>query len=132
MRPTVASFRQKKTGWPVKFELTESTRQAIDDFLRTTGKKPGECLFAGEALTVAEPLGSTRGFFQVGLAGTGLDPDLFGTRSLRRTKATLVYRRTGNLRAVQLLLGHTKIESTVRYLGIEVDDALAIAEQVDV
>ncbi len=62
----------------------------------------------------------------------GLDPKLFGTHSLRRTKATLIYRRTGNLRAVQLLLGHTKIESTVRYLGIEVDDGLAIAEQVDV
>jgi integrase len=62
----------------------------------------------------------------------GLDPTSFGTHSLRRTKATLIYRRTGNLRAVQLLLGHRKIESTVRYLGIEVDDALAIAEQVDV
>ena len=62
----------------------------------------------------------------------GLDPLLFGTHSLRRTKATLIYRRTGNLRAVQLLLGHTKIESTVRYLGIEMDDALAIAEQVDI
>jgi integrase len=61
-----------------------------------------------------------------------LDPKLFGTHSLHRTKATLIYRRTGNLRAVQLLLGHSKIESTVRYLGIEVDDALAIAEQVDV
>ncbi|MBT3768219.1 MAG: tyrosine-type recombinase/integrase, partial [Rhodospirillales bacterium] len=62
----------------------------------------------------------------------GLDPSLFGTHSLRRTKATLIYRKTGNLRAVQLLLGHTKVESTVRYLGIEVDDALAIAEKVDV
>jgi integrase len=62
----------------------------------------------------------------------GLDPRLYGTHSLRRTKATLIYRRTGNLRAVQLLLGHAKIESTVRYLGVEVDDALAIAEQVDV
>jgi len=62
----------------------------------------------------------------------GLDPSFFGTHSLRRTKATLIYRRTGNLRAVQLLLGHAKIESTVRYLGIEVDDAFAIAEQVDV
>jgi integrase len=61
----------------------------------------------------------------------GLDPHLFGTHSSRRTKATLIYRRTGNLRAVQLLLGHTKIESTVRYLGIEVDDALSIAEQVE-
>ena len=66
------------------------------------------------------------------LSGIGLDPHLYGTHSLRRTKATLIYRRTGNLRAVQLLLGHTKIESTVRYLGIDVDDALAIAEQVDV
>jgi integrase len=65
------------------------------------------------------------------IASIGLDPSLFGTHSLRRTKATLIYRRTGNLRAVQLLLGHTKIESTVRYLGIEVDDALSIAEQVD-
>ena len=65
------------------------------------------------------------------IGSVGLDPRLFGTHSLRRTKATLIYRRTGNFRAVQLLLGHTKIESTVRYLGIEVDDALAIAEQVD-
>ena len=64
------------------------------------------------------------------IGSVGLDARLFGTHSLRRTKATLIYRRTGNLRAVQLLLGHTKIESTVRYLGIEVDDALAIAEQL--
>ena len=62
----------------------------------------------------------------------GLNPSLFGTHSLRRTKATLIYRRTGNLRAVQILLGHTKIESTVRYLGVEVDDALAISAQVDI
>jgi integrase len=62
----------------------------------------------------------------------GLDPCLYGTHSLRRTKATLIYKKTGNLRAVQLLLGHAKIESTVRYLGIEVDDALAVAEQIDV
>jgi integrase len=66
------------------------------------------------------------------IGSVGRNPRLFGTHSLRRTKATLIYRRTGNLRAVQLLLGHTKIESTVRYLGIEVDDALAIAEPVDV
>jgi integrase len=66
------------------------------------------------------------------IASIGLDPKLFATHSLRRTKATLIYRRTCNLRAVQLLLGHTKTESAVRYLGIEVDDALAIAEQVDV
>jgi integrase len=62
----------------------------------------------------------------------GLDPAAYGTHSMRRTKPTLIYRRTRNLRAVQLLLGHTKLESTVRYLGIEVDDALEIAEQTEV
>jgi site-specific recombinase XerD len=62
----------------------------------------------------------------------GLDPTAYGTHSMRRTKATLIYRRTKNLRAVQLLLGHTKLESTVRYLGIEVDDALEISEQTEV
>jgi integrase len=128
-----ASVRQKKTGRPVKFELTESTRQALDDYLRATGKKPGDHLFAGRrepnrGLTTRQYARLLSGW----LAGIGLDPHMFGTHSLRRTKATLIYRRTGNLRAVQLLLGHTKIESTVRYLGIEVDDALAIAEQVDV
>ena len=66
------------------------------------------------------------------VSSIGLNASFYGTHSLRRTKATLIYRRTGNLRAVRLLLGHTKIESTVRYLGIEVDDVLAMAEQVDV
>jgi integrase len=62
----------------------------------------------------------------------GLDPSRYGTHSLRRTKATLIYRRTKNIRAVQLLLGHSKLESTVRYLGIEVDDALEISEQIEI
>jgi integrase len=62
----------------------------------------------------------------------GLDPADYGTHSMRRTKATLIYRRTKNLRAVQLLLGHSKLESTVRYLGIEVDDALEISEQTEI
>jgi integrase len=66
------------------------------------------------------------------LVSVGLDPRKFATHSRRRTKATLIYRRTGNLRVVQLLLGHTRIESTVRYLGVEVDDALEIAEKIDV
>ncbi|WP_225649305.1 tyrosine-type recombinase/integrase [Bradyrhizobium australafricanum] len=128
-----ASVRQKKTGRPVKFELTESTRQAIDDYMKAAGKRPGDYLFVGRrgpsfSLT-------TRQYAQLlsdWIANAGLDPHLFGTHSLRRTKAAMIYRRAGNLRAVQLLLGHTKIESTVRYLGIEVDDALAIAEQIDV
>jgi len=128
-----ATVRQKKTGMLVRFEVTEQTRQAVDDYIRAADKKPGDFLFAaprrpGRGL-------STRQYARlVGnwIRGIGLDPCRFGTHSLRRTKATLIYRRTGNLRAVQLLLGHSKIESTVRYLGIEVDDALAIAEQIDV
>ena len=128
-----AMVRQRKTGRPVKFELTDQTRQAVDDYLRAAGKKPGEFLFSSRR-AIARCM-TTRQYARLvceWIASTGLDPRLFGTHSLRRTKATLIYRHTGNLRAVQLLLGHTKIESTVRYLGIEVDDALAIAEQVDV
>jgi len=128
-----ATVRQKKTGRPVKFELGEQTRQAVDDYLKTANKRPGEFLFTGRR--GANSCMTTRQYARLvseWIGGVGLDPRLFGTHSLRRTKATLIYRRTGNLRAVQLLLRHTKIESTVRYLGIEVDDALAIAEQVDV
>ena len=128
-----ATIRQKKTGRPVKFELTEQTRQAIDDYLKAASKKPGQVLFNGRR--GADHGMTTRQYARLlseWIASIGLDPHFFGTHSLRRTKATLIYRRTGNLRAVQLLLGHTKIESTVRYLGIEVDDALAIAEQIDV
>jgi integrase len=128
-----ATVRQRKTGRPVKFELTDQTRQAVDDYLRAAGKKPDEFLFTGSRRMgqCMTPRQYAR-LVSRWTAGIGLDSKLFGTHSLRRTKATLIYRRTGNLRAVQLLLGRTKIESTVRYLGIEVDDALAIAEQVDV
>jgi integrase len=128
-----ATVRQKKTGRPVRFELTEQTRQAVDAYLKAAGKKPGEFVFTRERSP--EQGMTTRQYARLvsdWITGIGLDAKVFGTHSLRRTKATLIYRRTGNLRAVQLLLGHTKIESTVRYLGIEVDDALAIAEQVEV
>ena len=125
-----AIIRQSKTGRPVQFEITEHTRQAIDVHLRISGRKSGDFLFAGR------DGGLTRRQYArlVGewTASIGLDPLKYGTHSLRRTKATLIYRRTGNLRAVQLLLGHSKIESTVRYLGIEIDDAIEIAEKTDV
>jgi len=127
-----ATVRQKKTGHPVKFELTEQTRQAIDEYLQTTGRKHGEPLFRGRRTGRSLTTRQYARLLSEWIASIGLDPNLYGTHSLRRTKATLIYKRTGNLRAVQLLLGHTKIESTVRYLGIEVDDALAIAEQIDV
>ena len=126
-----ATVRQKKTGRPVRFELTEQTRQAVDGYIKTSRKKPGEFLFTvprgpEHGMSARQCARLVSGW----IASIGLDPHLYGTHSLRRTKATLIYRRTGNLQAVQLLLGHTKIESTVRYLGIEVDDALSIAEQV--
>ena len=127
------TVRQSKTGRPVRFEITEQTRQAIEEHLAVGSKRPGDFLFHGRG-GKGRCL-STRQYARLlseWIASIGLDPALFGTHSLRRTKVTLIYRRTGNLRAVQLLLGHTKVESTVRYLGIEVDDALAIAEQIDV
>jgi integrase len=126
------SVRQRKTGRPVRFEPTEQTRQAIDDYLTSTGKKPGEYLFDGRRPRESMTTRQYARLLADWLVGIGLDPHVYGTHSLRRTKATLIYRRTGNLRAVQLLLGHTKIESTVRYLGIDIDDALAISEQVDI
>jgi integrase len=109
-----ATIRQSKTGRPVRFELTDQTRMAIDEYLRLAGRKPGQLLFAGRG-------DGTRGLttrqyarlVQEWVASIGLDPAKFGTHSLRRTKAVLIYRRTGNLRAVQLLLGHSKIESTM-------------------
>ncbi len=101
-----ATVRQKKTGRPVRFELTEQTRQALDDYLRLRGRRAGDFLFAGRG-------GRGRGLttrqyarlVSTWISSIGLDPLKFGTHSLRRTKATLIYRRTGNLRAVQLLLG---------------------------
>ncbi len=126
-----ATVRQRKTGRPVKFEITEQTRSAIDDYLKT--RELNEFLFPGGRSR--EHCLTTRQYARLvstWIAGIGLDASLFGTHSLRRTKATLIYRRTGNLRAVQLLLGHSKVESTVRYLGVEVDDAVKIAEEVDI
>jgi integrase len=128
-----ANVRQSKTGRPVRFELTEVTRQALDDYLRISGRKLGQWLFAGRG--GPDQHLTTRQYARLvseWVSGIGLDPLKYATHSMRRTKATLIYRRTGNLRAVQLLLGHTKIESTVRYLGVEIDDALDIAEKVEV
>ena len=128
-----AIVMQKKTQRPVQFEITEQTRDAVAAWIAAAQLKPEQFLFPSRVS--ASPHLSTRQYSRiVGLwaASIGLDPAAYGTHSLRRTKATLIYRRTRNLRAVQLLLGHTKLESTVRYLGIEVDDALEIAEQTEV
>ena len=124
--------RQQKTRRPVQFEITEQTRDAVASWVAATRLKPEQYLFPSRLST--SPHLSTRQYSRIvssWVASTGLDPATYGTHSLRRTKVTLIYRRTRNLRAVQLLLGHTKLESTVRYLSIEMDDALEIAEQTE-
>lgn len=128
-----AMVMQKKTQHPVKFEITEQTRDAISGWLAEGNLRPDDYLFPSRVSK--SPHLSTRQYARIlksWVTAIGLDASVYGTHSMRRTKPTLIYRCTRNLRAAQLLLGHTKLESTVRYLGIEVDDALEIAEQTDV
>ena len=127
-----AAVIQQKTGRPVQFELTPNTRRAVEEWVDAAHLQSGDYLFPSRIH--GSPRISTRQYARIvksWVTQLGLDPAEYGTHSLRRTKATLVYRRTRNLRAVQLLLGHTKLESTVRCLGIEVDDALEISEQTE-
>lgn len=126
------SIIQQKTGRPVPFELTDPTREALTAWLKKRAGEKGEWLFPsrsrpGDHVTTRQYSRLLDGW----VAQIGLDPALYGTHSLRRTKVALIYKRTGNLRACQLLLGHSKLESTVRYLGIEVEDALLLSEQTD-
>jgi integrase len=127
-----ATVIQQKTGRPVPFEITDSTREALGSWLALRGRRDDDWLFPSRSRP-GEHI-STRQYARLvdrWVAMIDLEPRAYGTHSLRRTKVALVYKKTGNLRACQLLLGHRKLESTVRYLGIEVDDALALSEQVD-
>jgi integrase len=124
---------QQKTGRPVPFELTEPTREALALWLSLRGSRSNDDWLFPSRSRRGNHL-TTRQYGRLlddWVALIGLDPAAYGTHSLRRTKVALLYKRTGNLRACQLLLGHTKLESTVRYLGIEVDDALILSEQTD-
>jgi site-specific recombinase XerC len=128
-----ATVTQQKTHRPVQFEITEQTRESVDGWIRLHRLRPSDYLFPSRLHASAHL--STRQYARLvhrWIASIELDDSAYGTHTMRRTKASLIYRRTKNLRAVQLLLGHTKIESTVRYLGIEVDDALEMAEQTEV
>jgi integrase len=130
---TRAIVLQQKTKRPVRFEITAAARQALEAWIRQRRLKAGDFLFPSRVRPTAH-LG-TRQYARIvkdWAAMIGQDPADFGTHSLRRTKATIIYRQTKNLRAVQLLLGHTKLDNTVRYLGVEVDDALELAEQTEV
>lgn len=124
---------QRKTQRPVQFELTEPTRTTVAAWIEKAKLRPEDFLFPSRLHE--SPHVSTRQYARIveqWVASAGLDPAAYGTHSMRRTKATLIYKRTKNLRAVQLLLGHSKLESTVRYLGIEVDDAMEISEQIEI
>ena len=128
-----AKTLQRKTGHPVQFEITARTRDALTAWISRSALGPNQPLFPSRQNGLCHL--STRQYSRLvksWVAMIGLDPAGYGTHTMRRTKATLIYRQTQNLRAVQLLLGHTKLESTVRYLGIEVDDALEIAEQTEI
>ena len=124
---------QRKTQTPVQFEIMPQTRDSISALIRNNRLKTIDFLF--KSRTRGTEHLSTRQYARIlksWITGIGLDPSEYGIHSLRRTKVALIYRRTKNLRAIQLLLGHRKLESTVRYLGIEVEDALDLAENTEV
>jgi integrase len=128
-----ATIRQSKTNRPVRFEITPRTRQSIEEWIESAKLSNNDYLFPSrirESKHLSTPQYSR--IVESWVMSIGLDPAAYGTHSMRRTKATLIYRRTKNLRAVQLLLGHSSLDSTVRYLGIEIDDALEMSEQIDV
>lgn len=123
---------QQKTGRPVQFEITDQTRQSIARWLERRPGYGGAWLFPsrlwpGQHLSTRQYARLVKWWVDL----IGLEPSGYGTHSLRRTKVSLLYKKTGNLRACQLLLGHTKLESTVRYLGVELDDALLMSEALE-
>ena len=127
-----AIVMQRKTQRPVQFEITEQTRESLSAWIREASLRPDDYVFSSRLR--CSPHLSTRQYARIvrgWVQRIGLNPAAYGTHTMRRTKAALIYRRTKNLRVVQLLLRHSKLESTVRYLGIDVDDALEIAEQTE-
>jgi integrase len=127
-----ATIVQHKTGRAVQFEITEQTRTSLQDWLIVRPPDRGSYIFPSRVHD--QPHLTARQYARVvhdWIESAGIDSTAYGTHSLRRTKVAQIYRKTGNLGAVRLPLGHTKIESTVRYLGIEVDDALSLSEQVE-
>ena len=127
-----AMILQQKTGRPVQFEVTEQARRSIAAWVERKGLGADDWLFPSRMKRGCHL--STRQYARLvdkWVALVGLDPAAYGTHSLRRTKVALLYKKTGNLRACQLLLGHTKLENTIRYLGVEVDDALELSESLE-
>jgi len=127
-----AKVIQSKTGKPVQFEVMKPTREAVAEWIRYKELTPYDWLFPSRKdRNLPTTTRQYARIVQKWVGSINLPKSSYATHSLRRTKATLIYRKTGNLRAVQLLLGHQKIDSTVRYLGVEVEDALALAESIE-
>jgi site-specific recombinase XerC len=127
-----ASVTQSKTRKPVRFEITETTRLALERWIKDPEMIGSEYLWPSRVH--ASPHLSTRQYARImrdWVLSIGLEPSAYGTHSMRRTKVAQIYKKTGNLRAVQLLLGHTKMDSTVRYLGVDLEDALTLSEGID-
>jgi len=128
-----SSVLQQKTKQPVKFEITLKTQQALSSWIFYAGLCSMDylfpsCIHTNYHLSTQQYARIVNGWVE----SIGLDKSAYGTHSLRRTKASIIYKQTKNLRAIQILLGHSKLESTVRYLGVEIDDALELSEQIDV
>lgn len=120
------------TGKPVLFEITETTRLSLERWIADLELIGSDDLWPRRLH--ASPHLSTRQYARVmrdRVTSTGLEPSAYGTHSMQRTKVAQIYRKTGNLRTVQLLLGHTKMDSTVRCLGVDLDDALTLSEGID-
>ncbi len=130
---TRATVTQTKTGSPVQFELLSDARASLLAWLQRRGGALSDYVFPSR-IDHSDHL-STRQYARLvdeWVTGVGLRREDYGTHSLRRTKASIIYKATGNLRAVQILLGHSKIENTVRYLGVDVEDALTLAEGTEI
>ena len=124
-----AMIEQQKTHKEVQFEITPKTQQCLSqwiylknlcssDFLFPSPRKPGRHICYHYYANIVKSW----------VSKLGLDITQYGTHSLRRTKASLIYAKTKKLRAIQLLLGHSKLQSTIEYLGVEIEDALSISE----
>jgi site-specific recombinase XerC len=127
-----ASIVQSKTGKPVRFEITETTRLSLERWVSDPEMTGLEFLWPSRLH--GSPHLSTRQYARIvrgWVTSLGLEPSAYGTHSMRRTKVAQIYKKTGNLRAVQLLLGHTKMDSTVRYLGVDLEDALTLSEGIE-
>jgi integrase len=127
------SILQSKTKQPVQFEITEETRKSLSAWIQDPAMSGADILWPGkfhepDHISTRQYARTAKGW----VASIGLEPSAYGTHSLRRTRVAQIYKKTGNLRAVQLLLGHTEMDNIVRYLGVDLEDALAISQSVEI